>query len=133
MFDFEKGDWPDGMRVTYKMIRWGLLDCYYIYCRGKIHSKNCNNRGDWVDGELEIGYAYEQDEGAYRLPIENLMLEVVTLILLGGRGSTQTEKYHRNKITEILKENDLALMLRMLPDDERRSFEYDLKLLGIEQ
>jgi len=26
MFDFENDDWPDGMRVTYKMIRWCFLD-----------------------------------------------------------------------------------------------------------
>ena len=133
MYDFiNNGDFPDGERVPYRLIRWWVLDCYYSYCRHKLHSKNLEKEsGYWSTNESEIGYAHEQCENIFRLPIEELMLEVLTLILRAGRGPKQAEPYHRAKIAMILERNDLSEMLKNLPIDELREFEHDLKLLNL--
>lgn len=133
MFDFEKGDWPDGMRVTYKMTKWLFLESAYQYCSSHYPQKNALNKSlhHPIYNQSEYAWAYEQSEGLFQSPIELLMCETVTLLLFAGRNEV-FDAMCRNKIATILKENDLALMLRMLPEEERRSFEYDLKLLGIE-
>lgn len=131
MYDFFKDNFPDDERVPYKLMRWWLLDCYYIYCRGRIkESKRWNL--PWQQNEHELGYAYEQCEFAYSRPIEVLMLEVLALLLDAGRGSKLFEIEHRAKIAEVLKNNVLSEMLSQLPKEERSEFEYDLALLDIE-
>lgn len=133
MYDFiNNGDFPDDERAPYRLIRWWLLDCYYTYCRSKLHAKRLDKGGDlWLPLEYEIGYAYEQNEDAYGLPIEQLMLEVLTLVLRCERGSPKAEPYHRAKIAGILEKNDLSEMLSELPTEERREFEHDLRLLKL--
>lgn len=128
MYDFFKDDLPDDERVPYKLMRWWLLDCYYIYCRGRIPGIK-RWQYPWAEGERELDYAYEQFEYAFSRPIENLMLEVLTLVLDAGRGSKLFEIERRAKISQILKENSLSEMLCELPNDERRQFEGDLALL----
>lgn len=130
MYDFFKDDLPDDERVPYKLMRWWLLDCYYIYCRGRIKGSKRWNM-PWVEDEHELAYAYEEYEFAYSRPIEKLMLEVLTLVLDAGRGPKLFELAHRAKIAEVLKNNVLSEMLAQLPNDERREFEYDLALLDI--
>lgn len=129
-YDFENGEWPDDERTPYKLMRWWFLDCYYTYSRSKIHYNARLNKG-WVANEHEIGYAYEQYESAYRMPIEKVMLEVLCLILNGGRGLEQFDSHHRKLIGQILEKNNLQDMLKELPKEERNEFEHDLKLLGI--
>ena len=130
MYDFENGQLPDGERRTYKLIRWWLLDCYYSYCRTKLHLRNLGTKEwEWSVSEHEVGYAYEQCEYCFDRPIEQLMLEVLTLILNAGRGPITVDSYHRRKIAAVLEKNDLHKMLHTLPAEERSEFEHDLKLL----
>ncbi len=132
MYDFESDRLPDDERRTYKLIRWWLLDCYYTYCRTKLHSRNLGKEeSGWSISEHEIGYAYEQCEDAFDRPVEKLMLEVLALILNGGRGPVKFEPYHREKIAAILNKNNLYEMLSTLPVTERNEFERDLKLLNL--
>lgn len=112
-------------RVNFSEIRAAFLDCYYGYCTAKIHHGQA-----WQDGEHEIGYAYEQYELAYDLPIEQLMLEVIALVL-GGRRWPVFDDFHRQKIDQILQHNVLQQMMSVLDEEERRDFEADLHLLGI--
>lgn len=126
-------NWPDDQRAPYALIMLRLSDLCKNYCRGRISDLFGKQKAfaKWVPGESELGYAYEQDECAYSFPIEELMLEVATLILDGGR-SFESElwmNYHRSKIKAILQKNDLQAMLAQLPQPERDYFESDLKLL----
>ena len=131
MYDFiNNGDFPDEQRTPYRLVRWWLLDCYYTYCRSKIRNTKTWGKG-WLPNEHEIHWAYEQCEFLYQYPIEQLMLEVLTLILNAGRGPSTVELYHRSKIAAILKENDLREMLQNLPVEVRNEFEHDLKLLNL--
>ncbi|MCH7344729.1 hypothetical protein LZ017_15215 [Pelomonas sp. CA6] len=129
MYDFENDRFSDeDERRTYKIIRWWLLDCYYTYCRSHLHARKLGKGGGWAPDEHEIGYAYEQCEDSFRLPIEQVMFEVLALVLSGGRGS---EEYPRAKIATILAKHDLGEMLATLQGEELREFTHDLKLLGL--
>ncbi|MFC5476373.1 hypothetical protein [Paraherbaspirillum soli] len=126
MYDFFKDVFPDGERIPYKLMRWWFLDCYYTYCRSKIH-----HHSEWSKNEHEIAYAYEQQEFAYFNPTEQIMLEVLFLIFNAGRGPETVDPYHRGKIAKILEAHDLNEMLVALPEDERLEFKSDLQLLKI--
>ncbi|MET3432444.1 hypothetical protein ABIC71_001930 [Herbaspirillum seropedicae] len=128
MYDFMTDHIPDGERVPYKVIRWWLLSCYYSHCRSKINGMN--RRGDtWDDGERELGYAYEQFEFAYQMPLEIFMLEQLTLILDAGEGSPVFYEYHCSRMKKILRESNIPELITYLPEDERREFLSDLALL----
>lgn len=75
-------------------------------------------------------FAYEAWEGAYTEPVEDLMLELVTLIFMAGRGSQKTVDYHKEKISKILSINNLDDMLENVTEDDKGDILYDLKLLG---
>lgn len=113
-------------RITYREIRAWFLGCYYNYCRAKV-----KNNSPWVEGESEAGYAYSELEKSFDMPVENLMLEVLSLILGAGRSSDQSQKYHRGIISELLSENNLSDMLKELPEEEAEEFKADLKLLKL--
>jgi|GEM_PF-649548 len=116
---------PVEERVPYGEIRAWFLNCYYVYCQDKIAA----GRG-WAERELEINWAYNEFDNAFQLPIENLMVEALTLILEGGR-LPDTEAYHRNRIANILEQNNLEDMMREISEDEAHELRYDLKILGI--
>jgi hypothetical protein len=117
-------------RLPYKAMRSWLLDCYYTYCRSKIKAKIRWGKG-WLPNEHEIHWAYEQYELSFHTPIEQLMLEVLTLILNGGRDPDTVELYHRAKIAAILEKHDLDEMLKTLEGEELSEFEDDMKLLKL--
>lgn len=132
MYDFiNNGDFPDDERAPYRLIRWWLLDCYYTYCRSKLHTRSHGKGGAWSPNEHELGYAYEQFEDAFEEPIEQLMLEVLALVLNAGRGPETVEPYHYGRIAEILEKQSLSEMLKDLQGEELREFEHDLKLLKL--
>ena len=79
----------------------------------------------------EIGYAYDQAEGSYDFPIENLMLEVLSLIMIAGRGPEITERYHREMIEKILVEHPLEQLLEEITEEEKSDLLYDMSLLGL--
>ncbi|MEQ4454279.1 hypothetical protein ABNT06_23110 [Kosakonia sacchari] len=115
-------------RVTYQEIKLSFLDSCYSYCRHKLKGIKRGGAG-WAEGEHEIGYAYEQFENAYDLPIEKLMLEVVALIFWGGRCPAHSYVLHKKSIDRILSEINLDVLVSILGDDERQDFLGDIELL----
>jgi hypothetical protein len=127
-------NWPDDQRVPYALIMLRLSERCKHYCQSKLKGLlNPAAKGPtgWRPNENGLAWAYEQVECAYSFPIEELMLEVASMILDGGRSfeSEQWMNYHRAKIQAILQKNDLQAMLAELPQPERDYFESDLKLL----
>ncbi len=117
-------------RVPYTEIRDYFLRCYYLYCRNKIF--NINHRGGgWIENEFELGYAYEQYESAYDLPIENLMLEVFTLIMIAGRGPIQADAFHRKNIKSILSQYCFEEIIDDITEEEKKDLLYDMTLLDL--
>ncbi|WP_321781890.1 hypothetical protein [Paraburkholderia sp. J94] len=111
-------------RATYGEIRGFLLNSYYVYCRTKLVS-----RQQWVSGEYEFGFAYEEFVNAFDTVAERLMLEVLTLVLAAGRGGGAD--FHRRKIDELIAQESLEAILNALPDDESDELQQDLKLLSL--
>ena len=58
------------------------------------------------------------------------MLEVLVIILLGGR-VPQAEQYHRQKIANLLIDNNLESLLLNLPMEESEEFIQDMKILKL--
>jgi len=113
-------------RVTYGEIRACFFSCYYNYCRAKI-----SHLSPWAEGESEVGYAYNELENSFDLPVEKLMLEVLVLILSAGRSSEKVRKYHLDAIRELLKDNKLSSVLNNLPWDEAVELRKDLTVLDL--
>jgi hypothetical protein len=85
---------------------------------------------NWVSGEYEISYAYEQYCDGFSSVTERLMLEALAIILLGGR-APQAEQYHRQKIANLLIGNNLESLLLNLPMEESEEFMQDMKILKL--
>lgn len=85
---------------------------------------------EWAQGEYEIGYAYDQYCDTFSTAIEKLMLEVLAIILAGGR-LPQFEQYHRQKISDLLEKNDLKNLLANVPIEEGEEFVHDMKILRL--
>ncbi|WJM80255.1 hypothetical protein [Pectobacterium brasiliense] len=117
-------------RIDYKEIKESFLIKYYDCCRNMIFVKN---KGKEIENIYfqEIGYAYAQAEGSYYLPIEHLMLEVLSLIMIAGRGPEITERYHREMIEKILVEHPLEQLLEKITEEEKSDLLYDISLLGL--
>lgn len=90
-----------------------------------------SSKNPWVEGESEVGYAYDELDNSFDLPIERLMLEVLTLVLDAGRGSERAKAYHRMAIAEIFSNNDLSELLENIPPGEAEELNSDIKILGI--
>ncbi|ARB82704.1 MULTISPECIES: hypothetical protein [Yersinia] len=117
-------------RIDYQEIKSSFLESCYRCCRHKLKDINRGGLG-WTEGEHEIGYAYYQFENAYELPIEKLMLEVVTLILWAGRCPEQSEILHRNEIKKILSAHPLDELIKDIAEEECSDLLYDMKLLKL--
>ncbi|WP_127960428.1 hypothetical protein [Serratia microhaemolytica] len=117
-------------RAGYQEIKTSLLELYYIYCQQKFDSTG-RNMSIWLKDESEIGYAYGEFCDSYDLPIENIMLEVLSLILRAGRGPEKAEQYHYNRIAEILSEHSLDDLIADIDEEERKDLLYDMKLLKL--
>ncbi|MBJ7310541.1 hypothetical protein ACFOLJ_26430 [Rugamonas sp. CCM 8940] len=112
-------------RVTYSEIRAWLLECYYGYCQMKLFHGH-----KWDEGEHELGYAYEQYCDAFLMPIENLMLEVLSLVLASKR-LPKFEQCRREKIAMLMPGIELDEFMLSLPADEAGEFLCDLKILKL--
>lgn len=117
-------------RVSYGEIREWFLGHYYTVCRRKLNNFKRDGK-TWGENESETGYSYYEFENAYDLPIEILMLEVFVLILYAGRSSAQAEKYHRDLIVGILKDNDFNKLMGDITEEEKEDLLYDMNLLDI--
>ena len=117
-------------RITYYELKAEFLDCFYSCCRSKLDTYKKTGEKWGYSGE-EIAYAYYQYENAFERPIENLMLNVLTLILKAGRGLKDVESNLRKFITDILTENSLEELIKDIGEDEKKDLLYDMQLLGL--
>lgn len=119
-------------RVSYDEIRSGFMSCFYDYRRNKIHDNNhLHLPTSPIQQATEVGYAHYQWENSYDLPIEILMRDVFTLIMLAGCTSDIVEKNLRQGIREMLEACSLESLLQGVSDDEKSDLFYDMELLGL--
>ncbi|CAI1014088.1 hypothetical protein [Serratia proteamaculans] len=118
-------------RMNYNEIRSGFMSCFYIYRRDNIKDSQNSKDPTAIKQSTEVGYAYYQWEDAYDLPIEMLMRDVFTLIMLAGCTSGIVEQNLRNGIYEILSKSPLDQLLLDVSDDEKSDLLYDMELLGL--
>gem|GEM_PF-5935401 len=83
-----------------------------------------------MENEDERAWAHEGNYDPYKKPIEQLMLEVVSIILEVKRGSAQFFQYKKEVINGILKEHKLTGLLQTLLESEELEFKTDLWLSG---
>ncbi|KAI3591406.1 hypothetical protein D9X30_3613 [Cupriavidus sp. U2] len=81
-----------------------------------------------MEGEYEYAFAYDEFKDSFSIVIEKIMLEVLTLILSGGRGIGVS--YHRDILEKLIESCDLGAEIEGLSDEERHEFEEDLRILG---
>lgn len=117
-------------RTSYDEIRSGFMSCFYVYRRDKIKDMN-NHKPASVNQSTEVGYAYYQWEDSYDLPIEMLMRDVFTLIMLAGCTSDIVKKNLSQGIQEIIEEYSLDILLQGISDDEKLDLLYDMELLEL--
>ncbi|MDX6916967.1 hypothetical protein R9X49_17805 [Pectobacterium carotovorum] len=115
---------------AYDEIKSNFAHACYAYCRNMVsHS---------IEGNIEMdmnfpeqGFAYEALEGSFSEPIEDLMLEIITIIFMGGRCMPKTEHYHKEKVLDILSKNNLKEMTKCLSENDKKELLYDMKILGL--
>lgn len=112
-------------RIKYDELKKWLLDCCFDYCRAKLF----HGRG-WAEGEYEYAFAYSEFKGAFSSVIENIMLEVLTLIISGGRGIGV--EYHRDVLKSLIESCDFSQEIEALTEEEWHDFKQDLHTLGYE-
>lgn len=117
-------------RASFQEIKTSLLELYYVYCQQKFDSTD-SDVSIWLKDESEIGYVYGEFCDSYDLPIEKIMLEVLSLILRAGRGPEKAEQYHYKRIAEILSEHSLDDLMADIDEEERKDLLYDMKLLNL--
>jgi len=106
-----------------------FLSGYHCYCRNKFF--NTDGKAEkWLENEDERAWAHESNYDPHKSPVEQLMLEVVSIILEAKRGSAQFVRYKKEVINGILKEHELAELLQALLEDEELEFKTDLWLCG---
>jgi hypothetical protein len=109
-------------RISYAVIKELLLSYYWRGCRD-------HGFAGWLPEQVSA-WAYGEFEGSYDLPIENLMLEVASLVLTGGWFSDQA-RYHKEEILRILSVINLNAQLTELPQEEAEEFTNDLRVLNL--
>ncbi|CAI1911715.1 hypothetical protein [Serratia marcescens] len=118
-------------RMNYNEIRSGFMSCFYVYRRDNIKDSQNSKEPIAIKQSTEVGYAYYQWEDAYDLPIEMLMRDVFTLIMLAGCTQGVVEQNLRKGIYEILYKYPLDKLLLDVSDDEKSDLLYDMELLGL--
>lgn len=118
-------------RINYSEIRSGFMSYFYVYRRDNIKDSLQNKDPIAVKQSTEVGYAYYRWEDAYDLPIEMLMRDVFTLIMLAGCTPGIVEQNLRKGIHEILSKNSLDELLLDVSEEEKSDLLYDMELLGL--
>ena len=114
---------------SYDEVKSIFFNACYSYCR----NKNLVSKGKiitWSDYESEHGFAYDALTDSFGSPVEDLMLEVITLVADAGRAPEQTEKYHKNIISNMLLQHSLTELLSHVSEEDRKDISYDMSLLG---
>lgn len=118
-------------RIKYSEIRAGFMSCFYVYRRDNLKDSRQSKVPIAVKQSTEVGYAYYQWEDAYDLPIEMVMRDVFTLIMLAGCTPGIVDQNLRNGIHEILSKNSLDELLLGTSEEEKSDLLYDMELLGL--
>lgn len=118
-------------RAIYSEIKSWILENFWDGCRDHGPLDRTGKGNFWSLDQIvsDVYDGYSGGEGSFDSPIEYLMLEVVSLVLSCWYPS-QAE-YHKQRIIELLKCNDLSEMLKSIPLDEAEEFKHDLKVLNI--
>ncbi|MGQ8708491.1 Imm2 family immunity protein [Serratia sp. TSA_198.1] len=116
--------------MTYDEIKNSFGGACYSYCQNKTMVARKHGMG-WGENESEQAFAYEALENSFSSPVEGLMLEVITLIMMAGRGTQQADKYHRDIIADILSKNTLDDIIQHVDEDEKKELLYDMSILGV--
>ena len=116
--------------ISYEEIRRYFLDCFYENRRQLIKNSQ-NQKLSPVDQLEEVSYAYYQWENAYDLPVEKLMRDVLTLIMLAGCDAVVFVDYLQKAIRDILDRHTLDELLQEIDEDSKSELVYDLIFLGI--
>ena len=110
-------------RATYRQIKFAVLGAYFDFCR---------DRGiglGWPHEQVLGSVAYEY-ENVFESSLENLMLRVVLLVCSGGWYKNADENA-RNWIAGLLRENEIADLLKAVPFEESEEFVHDLRALKL--
>lgn len=123
--DLKTKSYEKMLQLTYSGISSTFRSTYAYNKRWGVPGDNFAEEYEWNHDDLV---------GCFDFPIEDLMLEVITLLGLAKRRDSAYPAFvleHHQKIQEILQENDLQEMLSVLTDEEdRKMFETHLKILG---
>ncbi|WGE34825.1 MULTISPECIES: hypothetical protein [Actinobacillus] len=112
-------------RISYKELKQWFFEDAYLWCQRKFKNGKINK---WIENETEWGGALYSFENSFDMPIENLMLYTIGIITDSGRDKI----YHSNLmkvIDDILKNNDIEILISCLEEEEKRDFLYDLNLV----
>jgi hypothetical protein len=118
-------------RMNYNEIRSGFMNCFYVYRRDNIKDSQNSKVPTAIKQSTEVGFAYYQWEDAYDLPIEMLMRDVFTLIMLAGCTPGIVEQNIRKGIYEILSKYPFDKLLLDVSEEEKSELLYDMELLGL--
>ena len=116
--------------ISYCEIRRYFLDSFYEN-RRRLIKLSQNQKLPPVDQLEEVSYAYYQLENAYDLPVEKLMRDVLTLIMLAGCDAAVFVAYLHKAILDILDRHTLDELLQEIDEDSKSELVYDLIFLGI--
>jgi len=116
-------------RVSYPEMKSSVLENYWEACRD--HGPATKAAGVWelaqISSDVYDGYA--GGSGSFDSPLEYLMLEVISLVL--SCWYPDQADFHRARIAELMRDNDIGAMLSSIPFDEAEVFKHDLKILRI--
>ena len=107
------------------------MNCFYVYRRDNIKDSQNSKVPTAIKQSTEVGFAYYQWEDAYDLPIEMLMRDVFTLIMLAGCTPGIVEQNIRKGIYEILSKYPFDKLLLDVSEEEKSELLYDMELLGL--
>lgn len=108
--------------ASYNEIKFDVLSIYWLGCR---------DRGFKGESHKDIVvWALDEWDGAYDHPLENLILNVISLGL-GGPWSPHLERFHRNQCEVIIKEFNGVIPYDLLSDEEADELRNDIEVLGL--
>ncbi|MBD7923455.1 hypothetical protein [Xanthomonas bonasiae] len=117
-------------RASYFQIKSWVLENYWDGCRdhGPLPSNKDKEKWNLEQIASDVYDGYAGGEGSFDSPLEYLMLEVISFVLSCWH-PVQAE-YHKDRICNLLLDNDLEEMIKGIPENEIHEFKHDLSILG---
>lgn len=112
-------------RTNYDDLKKDFLASAFGACRAKFHRGQVDG---WIEYENEWGYASDDFESGFHLPIEKLMIHVINTITNAGR-IVAVHQFHLCKINDILSKYTKEELFADLDDEEKEDFLYDLEIV----